>query len=156
MALEVFAFGDEMLNPPWAQSPLTRKHVLWRYIKGQFWGFVIAGSIIALIAWLNHKDILGETGTLWSVGIVLLLTALQFVIATIALPVAWLHEGREKAKTLQLLSGMLGVYSELKSDGAISAQHVLERAKAVAAQGVAWPAPLFAMLDDVLRRTGRF
>jgi hypothetical protein len=91
-----------------------------------------------------------------SLCIVLLLAVLQFGVATIALPVVWVQQRKEKQRTLQLLSGMLGVYSDLKSDGAISAQHILERVKAMASLGVGWPAPLFAMLDDVLRRTGRF
>jgi hypothetical protein len=158
MAMEIFAFGDEMLNPEkfYKSSPLKRPHALWTYLSGQFANFVFFGIIIGVIAWLNSHNVLGDTATFWSIGILLLILALAFVVGTVSLPWVWISQGASKRKITDLLGAMTGVYTELKSDGAISAQHIRQRAQAVASQGAVWPAPLFAMLDDVIARTGRF
>jgi hypothetical protein len=55
-----------------------------------------------------------------------------------------------------ILSAINMVDNELRSDGPISAQHIRDRANSAAQIGVGWPAPLFAMLDDTIARTGRF
>src|SRR5262249_39107174 len=66
-------------------------------------------------------------------------------------------EAKARRRVAKLLSTMAAVYSELRSDGPISAQYIRDRATNTATQeGVAWPAPLFALLDDIISRTGRF
>jgi hypothetical protein len=50
---------------------------------------------------------------------------------------------------------MATIYNELRSDGPISAEYIRDRAKQATDEGVVWPAPLFALLDDTVRRTGR-
>lgn len=54
------------------------------------------------------------------------------------------------------MDAMLGLYAEMNSDGPISAKHIRETAQKAADKGVVWPGPLFALLDDVVARTGRF
>ena len=49
---------------------------------------------------------------------------------------------------------MLSTYSALTSSGPIRI-HVQEKVKTAAEKGVVWPAPLFALLDDIVRRTPR-
>jgi hypothetical protein len=50
---------------------------------------------------------------------------------------------------------MLYCYGELNSNGPISARRLLERLKSASEKGVVWPAPLYALIDDVMARTGR-
>jgi hypothetical protein len=84
------------------------------------------------------------------------LLALLFVVATMALPFVWSQRAKAKQRVVTLMDAMINVYAELKSDGAISAEHIRARSQKAADGGVIWPAPLFAMLDDIIRRTGRF
>jgi hypothetical protein len=46
-------------------------------------------------------------------------------------------------------------YSALDSHGTISAPHVRESLAVSAQKGVVWPAPLYALLDDVMARGGK-
>jgi hypothetical protein len=157
VAMEVFAFGDEMLNPhPMVTSPLKRPHALWTYLLGQAGNLLLFGVIIAIVAWLGSQNILGATATGWSIGILVGLFLLLFLIATVSLPWVWFTQGKEKKRIRKLLLEMVTVYNELGSDGAISAHHIRHRAQETASQGTVWPATLFAMLDDVIKRTGRF
>ena len=59
-------------------------------------------------------------------------------------------------KAAKLLSEMNGVYCELAPSGPYSARHIEHRARSAADKGVVWPAPLFALLDDINNRGGRF
>ncbi len=61
-----------------------------------------------------------------------------------------------RRRVRKLLVTMSTLYNELKSDGPISAQYARERAGDAAKQGVVQPAPLFALLDDIISRSGRF
>lgn len=155
VAMEVFAFGDEMLNLT-VTSPLKRPHAFWTYLRGQASNLVFFGVIIAIVAWFGSQDILGQMATGWSIGILVGIFLLFFLVATFSLPWVWITQSKEKRKTRNLLLEMTSVYNELGSDGAISAQHIQRRAQETTSLGAVWPAPLFAMLDDVNRRTGRF
>lgn len=55
----------------------------------------------------------------------------------------------------QLAMSMLETYYELDAQGPISAIRVRELAVKSANLGVAWPPALFALLDDIVGRTGR-
>ena len=46
-------------------------------------------------------------------------------------------------------------YSELPPGVAVSTRRLREAASMAADAGVVWPAPLYAMLDDNIARTGR-
>jgi hypothetical protein len=59
-------------------------------------------------------------------------------------------------KVRNLLAIMDTLYYEQRSDGPISAYYTRERANDARKQGVIWPAPLFAVLDDIISRTGRY
>lgn len=157
MAAEIFAFGNEMWNPyfRWT-SPMTQTHALWSYIRGRVWNVVVLGGIIAFAGWLYSKDIIGGTAFGWIAGVLFGLMVLFFALSTIFLPSVWWRQVKTKRKIVALMEDMIGVYIELQSDGAISAEHIRARAQRVAERGVKWPATLFALLDDVVRRTGRF
>lgn len=76
--------------------------------------------------------------------------------AFIQFPFAWRNLRRHDAKVAELLQAMNSVYSDLDSAGPISARHVWGQAKEATKIGVVWPAPLFALLDDIIARSGRF
>jgi hypothetical protein len=50
---------------------------------------------------------------------------------------------------------MLHCYSALNSEGPVSAHHVRELLVHSAEKGAVWPAPVYALLDDVINRGGR-
>lgn len=158
VAMEVFAFGDEMLNPEqfFKVSPLKTWHVFWTYLFGQAGNLFLFGIIVAVVVWLRSQSVLADTTTGWAIGIVVVIFLLMFALATLSLPGLWMGQRAERKKIINLLGGMVGLYNELKSDGAISAPHIRQRAQMIAAEGAVWPAPLFAVLDDVVARTGRF
>jgi uncharacterized membrane protein (DUF485 family) len=157
LAQEIFAFGDEMWNPDFRNtSPITQSHVLWSYIKRHFFDVVTFGAIIAFTVWLQSRDIIGATATAWTIGIALVLFLLALIVSTFYLPRLWWRQANARRRVTKLMQDMILVYSELQSEGAISAHHVRMRAQKATDEGVRWSATLFAVLDDIISRTGRF
>lgn len=160
-ALELFAFGDEMLNEPAfpglaPQSPLRRSHPLWAFIKGQF-GNLIAACVLFAVALIPYKmGWIAETG-LTATGLILCgLLCLLFAIGLLTLPSFWRQQHKASKKVTEALEAMVTVYAELNSNGLVSARHFRERVSKAADKGVLWPSGLFVVLDDVEARSGRF
>jgi hypothetical protein len=162
VALEYYQYADEMLNeevlpflgPP--RSPLKRRHPLVEYLQGAVVSLCFFG-FFGLVAFGLHK--LRIIDASWEWGSFIVLTLLFFLfqtIATIALPFAWTQRREQVGKVRLLLAEMGTTYAALHSEGPISARHILELLKASSEKGVVWPAPLYALLDDVVARTGRF
>jgi hypothetical protein len=90
-ALELYAFGDEMINEPKflglpPRSPLRQSHPLWAFIKGQF-GNVIGALVLFALALIPYKlGWIGETGLVITGLILCGLVCLFFVIGLVALP----------------------------------------------------------------------
>jgi hypothetical protein len=160
IALELYGYGNEVLNPVYIEGitpkpPLKQSAVLgWLTEIGLSLAIWI---VVALVLWgLSALHILPED---WVWGGNALLALLFFGNAawtTAHLPHAMLKLRKSKKTILGLLNQMNGVYVELRSDGPISGRHIEERARKAADAGVVWPAPLFALLDDINRRDGRF
>lgn len=160
-ALELFAFGDEMLNEPAfpglaTRSPLRRSHPVWAFIKGQF-GNLIAACALFAIALIPYKmGWIAETG-LTVTGLILCgLLCLFFAVGLLALPSFWRQQHNASKKVSEALEAMVNVYAELNSNGLVSARHFRERVSKASDKGVLWPSGLFVVLDDVEARSGRF
>ena len=160
VAVELYAFGDEMMNEKTfgfpARSPLKQRHVVPAYLSGLLINAVFFGGIAALALWAASKGWIGETSAGWTSGTCVALFLLFGVISTFALPFSWYAQAKARRNVRKLLLAMVTIYNELRSDGPISAQHIRERVSSAAEEGVVWPAPLFAVLDDIIARTGRF
>lgn len=160
IAIELYAFGDEMLNEKTfgfpARSPLKQSHVLLAYLRGVLFNGVFFGGLAALALWAASSGWIGETSAGWVSAACVSLFLLLGAISTFALPFAWRTQVKARQNVRKLLLAMVTMYNELKSDGPISAKHIRDRASSAAQDGVVWPAPLFAMLDDIISRTGRF
>ena len=139
-----------------ARSPLKQSHVLLAYLRGLLINAVFFGGITALALWAASKGWIGETSAGWIVGTCVALFVFFGAISTFALPFSWYAQAKARRNVRKLLLAMVTIYNELKSSGPISAQHIRERVSSAAHDGVVWPAPLFAMLDDSIARTGRF
>jgi hypothetical protein len=70
-------------------------------------------------------------------------------------PFGWFTRRRVANEHSKMLSVMINCYGNLRSDGPISARHIVERLATATNQGVIWPAPVFALLDDVAARRDR-
>lgn len=161
IAMELYAFGDEMLNEPNlvilpARSPLKQRHVLIQYLIGNLLNAIFFGGIAAVAIWAHSAGLIGDTATAWIAGIGAVLFLLCAALATISLPFAWVRQVKARRKVYELLSAMNTLYNEQRTDDPVSAQYVYDRAKEAATNGVVWPAPLFALLDDVRSRSGRY
>jgi hypothetical protein len=161
VAMEFYAYGDEMMNPKYSlfgmhPSPLMQTHVLLAYLGGLLFNAVFFGGTAALALWAASQGWIGGTAAGWTAGICVALFLLLSAISTFALPFSWRAQIKARQKVRDLLLAMNTIYDELRSDGPISAQHIRDRANSAAQIGVVWPAPLFAMLDDAVARTGRF
>jgi hypothetical protein len=158
IALELYGYGNEILNPDYIKGltptpPLRQSAVLgWLTEIG---GSLAVWIVITLVLWGLNAAHLFPTG--WLFGAHALLAVIFFAYAvwvSVQLPGAMLALRKRKQAILGLLTQMNSVYVELNSDGPISARHIEERAKKAADAGVVWPGPLF--LDDINRRDGRF
>lgn len=159
VALELYAFGDEMFNEKTfgflPVSPLKQRHALFAFIRGQLWNAVLLFGIAALALFAHSSGLLSEG---WAWGIAGTTTTIFFLLlgtSTLALPFTWQSQRKARRRVHELIASMLEVYHALRSDGPISARHIQEKAESAAKGGVAWPAPLYALLDDVMRRSGR-
>ena len=160
IAMELYAFGNEMLNEKTfglfpARSPLKQRHVILAYLRGQVFNVVVFGGLAALALWASSQGWL-EGSAAWITGACVFLFLLFGAISTIALPFAWHKQVNARRHVAKLLSTMISLYNDLKSDGPISAPYIRDHAIIGAQEGVVWPAPLFALLDDIISRTGRF
>jgi hypothetical protein len=76
-------------------------------------------------------------------------------LGALVLPIDWRLHANSTRLTKSLMNEMISCYSELKTNGPVSARRLQERLQTAADKGVAWRAPLYALLDDVMGRTGR-
>jgi hypothetical protein len=161
IAMELYAFGDEMLNEKTfgllpATSPLKQRHALIRYLRNRILDAALSGGIAALALWASSKGWISDTSAMWTAGICVFLFLLDTAITTVVLPFTWSKQSKARKRVLNLLSKMVTIYNEVRSNGPISAKHIHDRATKASQEGVVWPAPLFALLDDIICRTGRF
>jgi hypothetical protein len=159
IAMELYAFGDEMLNEKTfglvpARSPLKQRHALVAYFRRLTLDGVLFAGIAALALWASSRGWIGDTSAMWTTGICVSLFLLSSVLSTLNLPFAWSKQSKARKRVMDLLSNMSTIYTEVRSDGPISARYIYDRA--TREEGVVWPAPLFALLDDIIAPTGRF
>ena len=160
VAMEVFAFGELVLNAPsvpgfGSSSPLKRHPIVeW-----------LANAVLSLVLWIAVAGVLWGLSRIhlfpeiWLTGVNVILggmVVLSVAWTTILLPRTLWVVHKARMMVLKVLEHMNGVYCELSSDGPISARHIEQRARTAADAGVVWPAPLFALLDDINGRGGRF
>lgn len=162
VAMEFVAFTDEMINEPrWLPnffrlSPLRQKHPLRIFLGEVILEYIIVGVICGGLYWLTQRGWMGDSWALGIGGVIVVLMLLYQLYMLIRLPSAWHQHNKNKNLVVDLISSMLLAYSELKSDGPISARHIEQRLNDTAKDGVNWPAPVFALIDDIERRSGRF
>lgn len=161
IAAELYAFGDEMLNEKTfglfpARSPMKQHHMLLGYLRGQLVNAFTFGGIAVLGFGLSSGNIISESVAWWIAGICVSLFLFFAAMSTMALPFLWFNQAKARRRVRDLLATMTTLYNEQRSDGPISAHYVRERASDASRQGVVWPAPLFALLDDIISRSGRY
>lgn len=161
VALELYQFSDEMINeevipeigPP--RSPLKETHPLVNYLKNAFNGFLFWAGLGVVVFVLQRFRVLSDVWAWGGYITCAVLYLLGLALTTALLPLVWRRHAKNVKRVKSLMTEMLGCYSELVSDGPVSARRVLKQLKVAADKGVAWPAPLYALLDDVMVRTGR-
>jgi hypothetical protein len=114
IAMELYAYGDEMLNEKTfglfpARSPLKQRHALLAYLRGQLINAVLLVGIAALALWANSKGWVSESSAWWVSGICVFLFLLSAVVSTFALPFAWRQQAKERHNVAKLLSTMAAV-----------------------------------------------
>ena len=161
-AAEMYAYGALILiKPPlvdvWGYdtAPLHYRPIR-AWLIGQASNLILFGIPVALAWWAARKQWIEYDTALWiglgCSGIWLLF----LVFGIILLPFLIWASARAKAETRNRLNAMQGAYAALQSAGPFSARHVIQRLEAAAALQVVWPAPLYALLDDIIARDGRF
>lgn len=155
VAIELYAFSDEMINEETIglypnRSPLKQSNVIFSTLLTT----VVCCLLLGGLLWLAM--VFDQTWVHWTTGIIAVLIALTAGWDLVTLPLRWFHQRRAQKNVFELINGMNGVYAELNSDGAISADRILREVDRVAVLGVVWPSPLFVLLEDIKKRTGRF
>lgn len=160
VAMELYAFGDEMFNEPCfpgltPRSPLKQRHAFFTYCCVNGSNGLLFGVIGGAAFFAASHGWIGWSWAAWIAGACAILFFLLFVLSTVALPYNWKRVTRGKRRVIELLERMNHTYTALKSDGPISAHHISDLVRSAADAGVIWPAPLYALLDDILRRSAR-
>jgi hypothetical protein len=160
IALELYSFADEMLNEPSlpgipARSPLVRSHPVVRFLRFRSVEAVVLLAPAGLLVLLAQNRYLSEVWANKASSVLVGIFVLSAAWGAIVLPFDWRSHKKSTRLTRSLMNEMISCYSELKTNGPVSARRLVERLGTAADKGVAWPAPLYALLDDILGRTGR-
>jgi len=145
VAMEIYAYGNAALNKD-----------RFAAIKGQFENALIFAGGAGFSIFAGSKEWIDRE---WSHGIAYFLLAvfiIYFIRTIFLLPSLWKDIFKIKKCKIKLLGIMVSMYKDLESSGPISANHIRTIAESSGEKGVVWPAPLFALLDDISQRTGRF
>lgn len=142
VAMELYAFAEKTIDGGRDAIffPLTSKHPLLIYgtVMMCLGGLVLT---IPTVHALNDRWV--QFGTI--------LAFAAFALVSLSFVDLW----RKRKAAHAIARAMLYSYAELNSDGPISARRLLERLSSASEKGVMWPAPLYALMDDVIARTGR-
>lgn len=76
-------------------------------------------------------------------------------LATINVPSYWRNHAKAVKTVNDCIVECTVAYNELKTEGPVSVKHLMERMKVAEDKGVAWPAPVYPLLDDIMGRTAR-
>lgn len=162
VAVELVAFTNEAIHHPgWApdlvrQSPLRQKHPLRLFLGEVILEYVCVGAVCGGLYWLTLQGWMSDGWAFGIGGVIVALMLLYQIYMLFHLPFEWHQHNKNKNEVVDRIGSMLLVYSALKSDGPISARHIVQRLNDTAKDGVVWPAPVFTLLDDIERRSGRF
>jgi hypothetical protein len=138
IAMELYGFSDETSHSDY--------DTLMFILSGQKWKVQLTELLllVGLVFLLQRLNLISDR---WA--------GLGYIMAVVLSQIGFLARWRKRAAANALIKEMLYCYAELNSDGPISARRLRERLEAAAEKGVVWPAPLYALIDDVLTRTGR-
>lgn len=159
VALEVYAFGNEMLKPirgyvpQLLLPPLQQRHAVINFFLVQLSSAIVLLGL-AFVANNYLPALAGRELSHWLSVIPIIIWLAILVIGMVALPLRWWHQSKWRRKIKQQLAAILNTYMQLDTNGAVSARHIREMASKAAEIGVVWPGPLFAVLDDNIRRGG--
>lgn len=142
MAAEMFAFADEM-QPQLKQKLPTILSWLWNNLKSLVTGLAIAGVLV----WLAPDS----TVMLWISGIIAGLTVLGAAFSLIVFPFLYPGVRAQRQKFHATVMGMVDAYTALGGSPA-SVPHIRKLVDRATDNGVVWPAPLMALLDDIADR----
>jgi hypothetical protein len=159
---EMYGFGNSVLNPSEYEYFDTFRNLRLGHLTrifvytNVFWAVLFCGiSALGLI--LNFVGAISGQSA-WrialSCGVLFLIFALKSVF--IDFPRAYRNQSEMMGKIMNMLHEMARLYHEVSLDGPMSAAYLRDRAFEVAKLNVVWPAPLFAVLDDIIARGGRF
>jgi hypothetical protein len=152
VAVEYFTYAQHVRYGGRVRRPLSA-YLLWRVWSALFFGAIMGGALL-----MTSYGIVGGEARMWTAIVCLALFGVDTVVTTVHLPSALVAraQGKGLATSGELLRLMELLYQALKSDGLISAFHIREQAKKADERGVGWPPTLFALLDDIAARSGRF
>lgn len=142
MAAEMFAFADEM-QPQLNRKLPTILSWLWGNLKSLVIGLAIAG----VLAWLAPNS----TVILWIAGVIAGLTLLGAAFSLIVFPFLYPGVRAQRQKFVATITGMIDAYTALGGSPA-SVPHIRKLVDRANDNGVVWPAPLMALLDDIAER----
>jgi hypothetical protein len=157
VAMEFYGFARELFDSNFIgrigfiKGMGPKGFLFWRMISVLIF-FVL---LIPFIALANFDVISTDTAAIVGAGLACLLL-LESLWALIWFPSGWHRQRTHNKKLGQLLSAITNVYRELESSGPFSAAYFRERLVKTSDEGVAWPSPVYAILDDILKRDGRF
>jgi hypothetical protein len=152
ISMEMYAYGDQVFS---GWHPVSLKKVLPTvtrlFVGGQLASAFTLGGGLLLYAFLTgthpSHDMITFAIALW---------AFNLVVATGALPFSWRQIALENRLKEGPLNAMVQVWQDVEASGPTSAVYVHERCIQAVEKLVGWPPSLFALLDDIISRSGRF
>jgi hypothetical protein len=152
IGMEMYAFGVESLH--WMPtSPLQQRHILRQFISVMLWASILL-LVPSYLIFTYLPPLIGRSPAGWISDILIALFFLFAAIITFTLPFAWRNQVIARSKVRKMIDATVYAYAELQSDSVVSAARVRQVVQQAADAGVLWPSPLYAVLDDNIRRDG--
>jgi hypothetical protein len=154
VAMELFAFARDAFGHGFERSIRFAPSALLSFLKGAAISLLIFGVLLGALWSLS-----GYIASGWTEGLafgIVLLASIDLAWMILMLPWSILARRRHNKRISAMLATMHRVYLKLEAAGPVSSRNFIELARKATDAGVAWPAPLFALLDDIAARSGRF
>ncbi|MDA8627986.1 hypothetical protein N9L77_07505 [Pseudomonadales bacterium] len=157
IAVELYDYAGTIFVPSnlkeLSSSPLDIKHPALNFLSGQLTLFLLLlvlplGGLFLLITAANDE---------WLVGIGAIFAATwagQFVLSLAFLPRSVKKWKESRSIALELVQAMTLCYSDLNPWESVSANQVLRSLIKAESKGVAWPRPIYPLIEDSIGRDG--
>ncbi|MGI9488841.1 MAG: hypothetical protein ACR2RF_23735, partial [Geminicoccaceae bacterium] len=157
IGMELYGASDEMMNTGQQLGfvPLKKCSIFWPWVTSVTIETIIYGALVALVV---AGASFGWISSGWAALISITLIGIYLVLlvrSIIRLPVAFRNRRKIADLCSSLVDGLTATYRVLDGKGPVSVTHLRKEIEKATSAGAGWPPSLYALLEDIEKRTTR-